>query len=50
MTNEEAAIEWCEVRTRFYKAWGEALRVLGPVMAKKWDEDLLKLFKQESGR
>ncbi len=44
MTYEEEVIQWYEERERFYKGLGEALKLLGPVMANKQDEDLLRLF------
>ena len=53
-THDEYWIRWCNDRARFYKGWGEVLRILGPVMARKQDEDLLNLFKSapvaQSGR
>ena len=44
---EEYWIKWCEDRTRFYKAWGEALEIIGPILARKENEKYLKLFEEE---
>ncbi|KKL92196.1 hypothetical protein LCGC14_1887120 [marine sediment metagenome] len=41
-------IEWCKTRTRFYTAWGEALRIIGPILVRRQDEALLKLFEEEN--
>lgn len=37
-------IQWFEERARFYKGWGEALRLMGPPLARKEEEGYLKLF------
>jgi hypothetical protein len=46
-TYDEYWIKWCEDRSRLYKAWGEALRIVGPILARQQDEQYLRLFTQE---
>lgn len=43
-TYNEYWIEWCKKRTRFYTAWGEGLKILGPIMARRQDERLLEII------
>ncbi|KKN34509.1 hypothetical protein LCGC14_0793040 [marine sediment metagenome] len=48
MTYEEWVIQWYKDRARLYTAWGEALRLMGPPMARREEERYLKLFMDDS--